>query len=262
MVVPLIKQCFRAGFSSSLVLDGKETDLRLVVNAGDFAPVYALAAGHAAPANGSLQIGLREKTLTSTTYDESGHSDIELVFLKGSARDFFRGMPDIVAQIRGIIIENFDNQTLFDLIEFGADFFVRTRNEFSYTLHAFGRPFFEGRLNGKTLKVAILDPVAYMKLGLFLLKGADALALSIRNPFDILALIDTAQASVRHLATTYSDNGITLDVSALGQTLFTSGYGVRPNMMTDRFGPTALHLDAIFKILSSALSGTQEEKAK
>ncbi|MCZ7587236.1 MAG: hypothetical protein M5R36_29995 [Deltaproteobacteria bacterium] len=171
-------------------------------------------------------------------------------------------MPKIVAQIRQVLVENFDNQAIFDLIDFGADYLDGTTYPFGYTIHAFGRPIFDGHLHGRVLRVGILDPTAWVRLGLFFVKGADALALSLRNPFDILALLDTLQASLRHLATSYAERGLTIEAHALGQKVFSCGAGVRSNLMTDRFGPTAIHLEAIFRMLSSALQAAKEAASR
>jgi hypothetical protein len=258
MLQPLLRELMRLNFGCVLALDGRETDMAPFALGTDFDAIYELAASHAIPAPGSLQVRLNGKTLTAAVYDQRGHSDIELVFLRASAREFFKGMPKLISQLRLMALENFSEQNIFDMIDFGADFLMRTRHRFSYSLAAFDRTLMKAELHGKSFKVNIVDPAAYMRLGLFFLKGADAMALSFRNPFDILALLDTMQSSLRYFANTYEERGMTLEVTALGQKLLTAGYGIKSNLMTDRFGPTSLHLDAIFKILSAAFGGDRE----
>lgn len=254
MFQPFVRRLNACGFSSSLVDGKKDWSLDRYIETGIVPEIYDLASRHAAPSKGMLTISLRGQTLIETHYTQKGHSDIHLAFLRGQARAFLKQMPAVINQIREALFDSFDNQTIFDLIDFGADYLTKTTHPFSYAIHAFDEPIFDGEMDGKTMRVGILDPPAYIRLGLFLLKGADALALSIRSPFDILALFDTLQASLRHLALAYEERGMTIEVNAMGHRLLTCGAGVRTNLMTNRFGPTALHLDKIFKIMSAALA--------
>ncbi|MBZ0273164.1 hypothetical protein K8I61_14090 [bacterium] len=258
MLQPLIRKAQEIGFAIFMKLGDDEFEMRPYIDVMDFDAMRVYARRCARPAEGSLQIRLKGRLLTDTSYDQSGHSDIDLVLFKGSARDFFREMPALIRQIRETLVTNFDQQTVFDLIDFGADYLETTAYPFSYTMYAFDKPIFDVRLDGKLLVARILDPVVQVRLALFFLRGADMMALSFRNPFDILAMLDLAQHSIRHLAAAYEMRGIRAELIGLGQKLVSCGAGVRPNLMTDRFGPTALHLDAIFKILSSALAGEKD----
>lgn len=254
MFQPLARKLRDCGFSSHMMLAGQDEDMARFIESGITPELYEIAARHARPANGHLEVRLHARPITETHYDQQGHSDIHLAFLRGKAREFLKQMPALIGQIRDTLFSNFDHQTIFDLIDFGADYLKHATHPFSYTIYAFDQPIFDGKLDGDVLRVGILDPPAYIRLGLFFLKGADAVALSIRSPFDILAIFDAMQASLRHLALSYEERGMMIEVNAMGHRLMTFGAGVKSNLFTDRFGPTAVHLDKIFNILTSALA--------
>ncbi|MCZ7587235.1 MAG: hypothetical protein M5R36_29990 [Deltaproteobacteria bacterium] len=89
MILPLARQCLRAGFSLTMVKGGTETATAFIAETGDFEPAYAIARDHADPADAAMVIKLFERPLTGTTYNQSGKSNINLIFLQGSAREFF-----------------------------------------------------------------------------------------------------------------------------------------------------------------------------
>ncbi|MCB9479715.1 MAG: hypothetical protein H6684_04870 [Deltaproteobacteria bacterium] len=256
MFHPIVAKCLECGFSVHMIKNGADLDMAPFVDNPDLSGLYPIAADHALPDGGTLDIRLGTTDLTSCTFDQDANSFIELVFLKGNARAFLKQMPGLIGQVREILFANFGNETIFELIDFGADYLVDSPYEFSYTIIAFDGPIMVGRMHRDEMvfKVSLDNPLAFIRLALFYLKGADALAMSFRSPFDILNLLDMLQSSLCHLAQAYEERGMRLVVSGLGQKLLSCGAGVKPNLMTSRFGPTALHLDAIFKIISSALS--------
>jgi len=254
MMLTLLRQLYAVEFSGFFIKDDEILAVEDYLDKGDFEPGYEILADYARPANAVFQIRLNGKVVTDSAYDQDGHTDIDLVFLQGSAREFLKTMPKLLSQIREALFENFELETLLELIDFGADFLEKTQSDFSYEIKAFGSTIFTGRLEDEVLHVGIEDPAAWARIALFLLKGADALALSIRSPFDILALLDTVQAALRRLAISYEERGMRIEVSALGKKLMSCGDGVKSNLMTNRFGPTAIHLESFLKILTSALT--------
>ncbi len=254
MLLTFMRQLLSVGFSGFFIKDDEILDVEPYLEKGSFEPGYKILADHAKPANAVFQIRLNDNVVTDSAYDQDGHTDIDLVFFQGSARQFLKTMPKLLDQVREAILENFELETLFDLIDFGADFLEKTQSDFSYDIKAFGKTIFTGKLEDGVLRVGIDDPPAWARIALFILKGADAVALSIKNPFDILALLDTVQAALRHLAESYEDRGMRIEVSALGQKVMSCGDGVKSNLMTNRFGPTAIHLESFLKILKSALT--------
>lgn len=188
-------------------------------------------------------------------YDGLGNHEIHLLFMKGKAKDFFTQLGDEITRFREAFMNNYSEDDIFDLIDISADFLAeREGTPFSYTLVADEKPFLQGILDDQDFNVQLLDPMVYIKTMLFVLEGANFLNVKLTSPMDLLKLFEGVQNALRYLATSFQGANLRINAGVSGQSVFAAGRDVKPNFTMTAFGPIAVQLDSLFKIMSSVLS--------
>ena len=210
--------------------------------------------GHAKEHGGKLQAVYSEQIMSTLIYDETGNCDVTLEFMAGKAKDFKAQFGMFITNLRQAMVDSFEDEDFQDLIEVTGDFLsLRAGETFEYTLYAEEKPFLRGSLQDRDLRIQLLEPLVYLKMLLFVLEGGDFLKFKLRNPLDIMRLMERMQEGIRMMSTVYADAGVQISIGVFEQDVFCMGRDVKPNI-TGMFGPTNIRLDSMFRLFSSLFS--------
>jgi hypothetical protein len=254
VLVPLALRVLDLGVSVYAEVDGERRDLSdLLHGAPDTHPeIREMLESTERDKGGSLVVVFAEHDIFRLRYDLEGRNDVHLEFMAGKASDFFTQLGKEITEFRSRFLDNFTEEDLHEMIDISADFLIDVE-DFSYRIIAEDTAFVEAILDEADINVQLLDLVVYLKTALFMLKGSDFFKVRLTSPMDLLKLLDSVQGMIRQLSTTYELTGLRVNGGIFGQTVFSAGRGVRPNI-TSRFGPTNIKLDSLFKILSETAS--------
>jgi len=198
---------------------------------------------------GRLTFEADHVVLARMTYDAAEYCRVWL--------DLFDGPPATFALVQRKFSQAGEPGDLEEAIDLAAAFLAEFGDtDFGYDLCTKAGVFLEGRLHGSNFQIRLVDVHAYLRILFFMVRGMDA-AVIIRSPFDILKLIEEVQGLVRLLADAFEEAKLTMEIVVNNQVVFRCGRGVKPTLGS-RFGPTAIYVEALARVLASMMPGRNE----
>ncbi len=196
---------------------------------------------------GELATTFGGQSVTRIAYDDAKWQAVVAIDFIGNNRFDLAGLQER-------LVPAFEPADLETLIELAAGFLAENVGRpFGYELHADGAAFLAGRLQGRSVTVQVLDVRACLKALVFLMRKSEASVL-VRSAADVLALAEQGQDLLCFAAEAYEERDLTVTVDFRGENIFRCGKGVKSNLGS-RFGPTALQLDAVVRMMMSAMPG-------
>jgi len=120
-----------------------------------------------------------------------------------------------------------------------------------YELHTDRGAFLKAALDRERFSLHLVDVPAYLRIIFFFMQKADV-ALMVKSPLEILRLLEELQDMIQFLADSFADRNLVMEFKIEKEVVFRCGAGVKPTLGS-RFGPTAIKLDALARILASAM---------
>ena len=246
--LPLLRRLFDEGFS----LAGQRAGERRVLNDSlndlrdDLEQAVATLEGFSRDRDGLLSLMLDERTLVRIDYSLDWNFRVLLDLFDDNSAD--------LAAVQTRLIDAFAGEDYETALDLGLAFLAQAREEdlhLNYRLETKKGPFLAAQYGDAVLRLDLVDLATYLFI-VFRFMHKAAPTLLFRSPLDLLRLLEEFQDMIRYMAESLRDHELTMEIVVEKHTVFRSGHGVKAGF-GGVFGPTAIQLEALTRILMSVM---------